>query len=266
MNVTPLHARDSDPVRALADALSRDGTLKLWSVLVTCLGDISQDGARDVSGLALSRLVERIGLQPQAMRVALHRLKRDGWTLSRRDGRVGYHRLSESALAQTRAVADRIYGRANTGAPWLLVGLPPDAPDALTLLPREMSAVPISRNFALVSGDLADVPGEWLRADPASGALPDWVRDIVQDAACDREFAELDAALRAIGPLPDGAEDRFALRVLVLHGWRRLILRSNPAAEAALGDMRAEISCRATFLDLMDALGPPDISAVEARP
>ena len=66
----------NDPIQKLADALTVQSPLKLWSVLVTCLGDVSRSGTADVAGLTLSALIERMGLQPQAMRVALHRLKR----------------------------------------------------------------------------------------------------------------------------------------------------------------------------------------------
>lgn len=244
-----------DSVRDVADALSEASALKLWSVVVTCLGDVSRAGRGDVSGLVLSRLVERIGLQPQAMRVALHRLKRDGWVESRREGRVGFHGLSASALTQTRAVETRIYGPAATPEPWHLVGLPPDAPDGLELLPPDCAAIAISRSFALVIGDGA-ISEDWLLATPSPRALPGWVRDVVVEAACEADFAQLDATIAAIGPLPDAQLDRFALRVLVLHGWRRLALRSNPAAEAALGLERAEIRCRARVHDMLDRLGP----------
>lgn len=246
----------TDPVRQLAAALSEDAPLKLWSVLVTCLGDVSQDGAVDVSGLKLSGLVERVGLQPQAMRVALHRLKRDGWVDSRRDGRVGFHRLSATALARTWAVSSRIYGPAAVSDGWHLVGLPPDMPDGLSVLPDSISAVAISRSFALAFGPVEDMPKAWLVAAPGPRGLPGWVRDVVAEAGCETEFAKLDRAIAAIDTLPEDPMNRFALRVLVLHGWRRLILRSNPAAEAALGDDRVEIQCRARVHDVLARLGP----------
>ncbi|MEX3016792.1 hypothetical protein [Gymnodinialimonas hymeniacidonis] len=252
--MTQLHA--GDPVADLASALSEASPLKLWSVIVSCLGDCAQAGQGEVSGLVLSALVERIGLQPQAMRVALHRLKRDGWVDSRREGRVGFHRLTDSAKAQTRAVADRVYGDAAEGAPCRLVGFPPDAPDALTLLPEALSAVPISRSFALVCGAEVDLPEEWLVAVPENRDWPAWVRAALDEAACEAEFAALSATLPGDDDLPNDPLDRFALRVLVLHGWRRLVLRSNPAAEAALGAGRAEVACRARVADLLDALGP----------
>ncbi|GAB5448447.1 hypothetical protein [Gymnodinialimonas sp.] len=246
----------SDPVRQLAEALNAEAPLKLWSVLVSCLGDVSRDGSVEVSGIALSALVERVGLQPQAMRVALHRLKRDGWVESRRDGRVGFHRLSETALAQTWRVAERIYGPAAGSDEWHLVGMPPDMPDGLSVLPDSVSAVAISRSFALAFGPVEDMPEAWLVTAPGPRGLPAWVRDVLAEAGCESEFMALEEAIAAIDVLPDDPTERFALRVLVLHGWRRLALRSNPAAEAALGDTRAETRCRARVHAMLDRLGP----------
>jgi len=255
MNVVPINS--GDPVAELVNALSEAGPLKLWSVIVSCLGDCAQAGQGEVSGLVLSALAERIGLQPQAMRVALHRLKRDGWVDSRREGRVGFHRLTDSAKAQVRAVADRVYGPAAVeDAPCRLVGFPPDAPDALALLPETLSAVPVSRSFALVCGEHVDLPEDWLVATPDGQRWPAWVRAVLDEAACEAAFAELATALPTPSALPRDPLDRFALRVLVLHGWRRLILRSIPAAEAALGSDRAEAACRAQVQALLQALGP----------
>lgn len=253
----------SDPVQDLADCLSADGTLKLWSVLVTCLGDVSRGGTVEVSGRALSALIERLGLQPQAMRVALHRLKRDGWIESRREGRVGFHGLSQSAKVQARAVERRIYGRGVDPEEWSVVGLPPDEAAGLAALPDTLSAVSLSRSFALLSGPRDDIPQDWLVTKPTDRDLPDWVRDIVVDAACEDGFMALERAVRAVAVVPEEGLDRFALRVLVVHGWRRLILRSNPAAEAALGGTRAEVTCRLTVHDLLERLGVPTASFLQ---
>lgn len=246
----------SDPVRDLADALAQDAPLKLWSVLVTCLGDVSRERSVEVSGLTLTGLVERVGLQPQAMRVALHRLKRDGWVDSRRDGRVGFHRLSDTGLAQTWRVSERIYGAAAQVGDWHLIGMPPEMPDGLSVLPDSVSAVSISRSFALAFGPVEDMPEAWLVTAPGPRGLPEWVRDVVAEAACEPEFTALNATIATIDDVPDDPLERFALRVLVLHGWRRLALRSNPAAEAALGENRAEIRCRKTVHATLERLGP----------
>lgn len=245
-----------DPVRDLAEALAADAPLKLWSVLVTCLGDVGRSSGTEVSGIVLSALVERLGLQPQAMRVALHRLKRDGWVESRRDGRVGYHGLSATGLKQVSEVEERVYGPGAGCEEWYLVGLPPDAPDGFSLLPNGASAIPISRSFGFVAGTLEGVPDDWMVAKPSDHGLPDWVHAEVAEAACEGAFAGLTKLVNVIETLPESPLDRFALRVLVLHGWRRLALRSNPAAEAVLGAERAEIACRKCVHTLLDQLGP----------
>lgn len=246
-----------DPVKQLADTLNGDEALKLWSVLVTCLGDISREQSADVSGVFLSTLVERIGLQPQAMRVALHRLKRDGWVDSRREGRVGYHRLSPQGLRQTRRAVPRIYGSSEAPATCQLVGFLPDDPDALTLLPDGVSAIAISRQFALITGKAELLPPDWLLAQPTDRPLPPWVMKTLRSAACEAEFQMLEQRLDAVH-VPDKILDRYALRLLVLHVWRRMILRSNPAAEIALGAARAEISCRKRVQRVLAELGPMD--------
>lgn len=246
-------------IAELADALAAESSLKLWSVLVTCLGDVSRDGRTEVSGRALSGLVERVGLQSQAMRVALHRLKRDGWVESRREGRVSLHALSSTALAQTRDVAPRIYGP-GTNAEVHLVGLPPDTPDGM---PVGIPVVVLSRGIALACGPRDALPETWLAAKPCG--LPTWARTMVEAAACEREFAALDRALARIDTIPEAIEDRIALRTLVLHGWRRLILRSNPAAEAALGMDRSEAACRVRVLTLLQRLGSVPVSWCQAR-
>ncbi|WP_341863636.1 hypothetical protein [Gymnodinialimonas sp. 57CJ19] len=245
-----------DPVRDLAAALASDAPLKLWSVLVTCLGDVGRSSGAEVSGIVLSALVERLGLQPQAMRVALHRLKRDGWVESRRDGRVGYHSLSATGMKQVGEVENRVYGPGAGCEEWHLVGLPPDAPDGFALLPKGASAISIARSFGFVAGALEDVPEDWIVAKPSDRGLPDWVRAEVAEAGCEDAFAKLAELVSIIDALPESPLDRLALRVLVLHGWRRLALRSDPAAEAVLGAERAEIACRKRVHALLDQLGP----------
>jgi len=103
---------DHGPDEPDSPVLTAPQGMKLWSVIVTILGDLLPEGDADVSGLVLSALIERMGLQPQAMRVALHRLKRDGWIESRKDGRVGYYRLSDMGRAQAAEVSEAIYGGA----------------------------------------------------------------------------------------------------------------------------------------------------------
>ena len=60
------------------DTLTACGPLKAWSVIVTILGDLCQDQNDRVSGRSLTRIMGAMGISAQTVRVALHRLRRDG--------------------------------------------------------------------------------------------------------------------------------------------------------------------------------------------
>ena len=96
---------------ALLDDLRGFGDLKVWSFLVTLFGDLAADEGAELSGPLVSRLSTRLGIKPEALRVALHRLRKDGWIDSRREGREARHCLTRSARADTKAVHSVVYSR-----------------------------------------------------------------------------------------------------------------------------------------------------------
>lgn len=230
--------------------------MKLWSVIVTILGDLLPEGDADVSGLVLSALIERMGLQPQAMRVALHRLKRDGWIESRKDGRVGYYRLSDMGRAQAAEVSAAIYGPAVPAEPrpMLAVLAPDTTPEDLP------GAVALTRQTCLLASEA--VPPGALALPLGQAVLPDWAAAIVAREARTAGYAATLALaegfladIRGNSTLP--LTDRVAQRMLVLHSWRRLVLRSNPLAVALSGDVPAR--CREAVMALFAALPRPKV-------
>ena len=76
---------------------------RVWSIIVSLFGDLAQRPGDRISGSVLSRITEPMGIKPEAMRVALHRLRSDGWILSEREGRTSRYCLTESGLSQSRA-------------------------------------------------------------------------------------------------------------------------------------------------------------------
>lgn len=255
----PQSAQDS-----LLALLAEAGGLKLWSVIVTILGDLVPGPRQAMPGPVLSGLIAGIGLQPQAMRVALHRLKRDGWIESDRTGRIGRYRLSATGRAQTEAVRDRVYGPAPAPAAWQVVVLPPGAADPDGTVPEDLAYVPLAGRAMLMQRGAASPGDGWLLAEVAAMNRPDWLTAEIAAAACAADYAALDARLAAIlaGPLPETLAGRTVLRVLALHAWRRLVLRANPAAEALLGPAAAPARCRTTVLAVLDRLPRPDPAAL----
>ena len=90
-----------DPYHDTIARLTALGPLRVWSLLVTVFGDLTQDDA--LEGPTLSALMSEIGVKPEATRVALHRLRADGWITSEKTGRTSRHRLSAKGRADSDA-------------------------------------------------------------------------------------------------------------------------------------------------------------------
>jgi phenylacetic acid degradation operon negative regulatory protein len=99
---------------------------------------------------------------------------------------------------------------------------------------------------ASVSGEIAPLPG--------------WLRAVFGPAALAADYARLDAALdrteAAIAADPPGPLAAAALRTLVIHRWRRLLLRHPDLPEAFFPEEWASERCRARVLRLHAALSP----------
>lgn len=230
-------------VARLAAALADRGGLKLWSVIVTILGDMAEGGYPEMPGPVLSSLIEEMGLQPQAMRVALHRLRKDGWVDTRRAARIGYYGLTPHGAAETRKVSSRVYGAAPTRRPVLAVLAPGVA--------TPEGGVSLARQSVLL--DPERVPKDALSA-PLPERFPAWVTERLNEESVAQDYDWLLDVLNEIRDLPDDPFTALTMRFVVLHGWRRLVLRSNPLAEAALGPASSAARCRDRVGDILAKL------------
>ena len=96
----------------LVRCLNGDQVPRVWSLLVTVFGELGQDPDVRLSVLLLGKLMDLAGVKPGAMRVALHRLKKDGWIDSRRCGRNSEYFLTPYGRSQSVEAA-----RGYTAAP-----------------------------------------------------------------------------------------------------------------------------------------------------
>src|SRR6056297_3639725 len=89
--------------------LARLGDLRVWSVIITIFGDAVQPRGGTVSAEALGRITRLMEIRPEALRVALFRLARDGWIERRQEGRKSFYRLSPDGIARFGPATRRIY-------------------------------------------------------------------------------------------------------------------------------------------------------------
>ena len=213
------------PTLTSSDAVQRFydvAQIKVWSLLVTAFGDLANEEGATLSGTQLNALFQVMGIKPEAIRVALHRLTKDGWIISQRTGRTSNYRLSSMGLANTTQVWDRVYGpNHGMAAQWHVMvvstGLVESRACTIKLAPQTY----IADNSVLANNpDAMAVPFQ-------SHTAPAWVEaKILSDGLGDLSLSLLDALQYFSGfePMGNGL-DKVAVRVLCLHHWRRIALR-----------------------------------------
>ncbi|WP_101065787.1 PaaX family transcriptional regulator C-terminal domain-containing protein [Roseovarius salinarum] len=217
------------------DVLSGCGPLKVWSVVVTILGDMCTTPDDRIGGKLLTALAGRMGVTAQAVRVAVHRLRADGWIESEKAGRESLYGLSGHGWTETQAVRPVIYSGAmpTPGEPWLIVAPPHlSAADFTARLPA--TAIGLGPRTALVETPPTAPDTDMLLARARPDHIPGWLVDLLADGELRSEYDRLGACTRRAmaGPRPDNLLDSTVLRLLILHHWRRLRLR-----HGALPDM-----------------------------
>jgi phenylacetic acid degradation operon negative regulatory protein len=238
---------------------------RVWSLVVTIFGDLAQAPDAELSGAALGRLAGAMGVRPEAVRVALHRLRKDGWLESRRTRGGSAYRLTEAGRRESAQASPRIYAdAAQAGRAWLVLRDPGSAAAA-----GEMPGVTwLGASMGLAAREVcgADL---YVNEVPRDAPLPGWIRTRVCDAAAVRAARDLAARLGALqaglaGAAP-GPAQRVALRVLVVHGWRRVVLRVPMLPDHVFPDGWAGPECRRRVAGLLAVLDTPDITALEAE-
>ena len=211
-----------DPLAPLLSSLHADGRPRVWSLVITVFGDLVQHRGGVISTARLGVLLGRIGVEPGALRTALSRLGRDGWVTSERAGRTSLYRLTAEGEQSFAPATARIYAPPQGPvATWALhVRLTPQGPVA-GLVPAGQAPGDAD---CVVTGDLTRITEDWRQSLLEPG----------QRAALGRLAADLDA-LRAL-PLSDPL-DAAAARMLLIHRWRRIVLRyPEPMADLMSGD------------------------------
>lgn len=224
----------SAPFLACREALTGDRPHRVWSLIITIFGDMAQGEGQQLTGADLSRITEAIGVKPEAMRVALHRLRKDGWIESHRDGRASVHQLTGFGRQQSADASPRIYGCDLSEETEMHVLI---AEDNAASIRRMLDAHGLADDYVHPGGNVligsGPPPQEAcdLVVSMAQGiAVPDWLRQKICPPEQVRESEALLSALQTVRrQIDSGVEmpalERQALRVLIVHSWRRFLFR-----------------------------------------
>jgi len=237
--------------------LSQLGDLRVWSVIITIFGDAVMPRGGVVAASTLAAITDRLSIKPEALRVALYRLAKDGWITRTKSGRNSFYGLSERGRAEFLPATRRIYANApQLHGPYQLLGLPhlPEAERARqeTAL-RATGFLPLSPSLFLGPRQAGNPPENAIALSGDITRLPDWARTALAPQALQSDYDQLAHALADQTP-PDTPLDAVALRTLLIHHWRRLLLRHADLPADMMPKAWSGEDCRAQVLALHAAL------------
>lgn len=258
----------SRAVSAWAGRLRRSGQLRVWSLLATVFGDIVEAHGGRATPAALQEIVADLGVGNGALRTAISRLGRDGWIRRQRMGKTVWVSLSADAAGESRQASDAIYSdRAREIGGQLHVAIAPrkrgrsGASEESGLAGRWTAEIAPGVRLRMTDGPAE--PESALIAEFAGGRLPGWVLERLgaptlargMDRLC-KDVALVEEAARLSGC---GPEPALAARVLLIHQWRRIVLRLPPLPASAMPADWPEVACRASVARLYRRLASPSL-------
>jgi len=249
-----------ETINALADL----GGQRVWSLMVTIFGDLAQSKGSTIEGPVLSAILADMDIRPEAVRVALHRLRNDGWIASSKTGRTSLHSLTEVGRAQSAAASWRIYAKPGLEGPRWQLAILEDATTVTRNLMLDHGFAPLmSRVYIGGAHATAPVGSLVLPGD----AVPDWLcqqfapEDLAQDyAALYRVLSRAEQTLTDPGMLIP--RQVAVLRCLVVHNWRRIVLKHPDLPPALFPTSWDGPRCQELVHTLLTRFVRPDLGTI----
>jgi phenylacetic acid degradation operon negative regulatory protein len=249
------------PFKHSRAALLNGKTFGAWSLIVTFFGDMAQETGDKISGSALTTLSEHLEIKPQAMRVALHRLRKDRWIDSVKSGRRSSYFLTDASRAESANASSRIYSQTAPSYQGFSV---------IVTEPKVPIGKPIPQLIWLDDHIWICFAPEFKSPRDAiqthyDGAVPSWVSRRIFSSKTLAGYRELHQSLEKIHSERWAELSTFeiaALRILIVHNWRRLTLRHANFPDEAFPAECPIRACREKVFQLLAELPKPDLASL----
>lgn len=212
--------------------------VRTWSLILTFYGDCIMPRGGELWLTNLSHILRALGVKPNSARAAMSRLERDGILERRRVGRTSHYALSEGAIALSRKAETVIYRRrAPVSEPgWDVIAMPAGMADRKHLKAQGFQVLLPGLFLRPARGGSNDAPPEGALTMTAFGDDADIAKTLYSldgIAASYRDF--IDAVPLISGNAASATPlEALLLRLGLVHGFRRIVLRDPHLCPAAL--------------------------------
>ena len=103
------NASISEHLEGLVDQLHEEGRLRVWSIAITIFGDAVVLRGGIIGLTALQEIMAKLRIEANAVRTAMSRLTKDGWLIRDKTGRQSYYSLAQEGQASFESATRRIY-------------------------------------------------------------------------------------------------------------------------------------------------------------
>ncbi|SHJ55372.1 transcriptional regulator, PaaX family [Shimia gijangensis] len=245
---------------------------RVWSIIVSLFGDLARAPGDRISGSQLSRITEPMAIKPEAVRVALHRLRNDGWIASEKSGRSSFYHLTQSGLVQSEAASPRIYTR-DVIYPdvWHLCIPEPlrkSERDEQARIMRREGYVSVAQGVYL-GPEVAPKRDDCLTISGDLGVLPRWLKQQISPPQSVKAYEDLEQALDRFAQILENAPtptplEVATLRTIIVHVWRRALFSHPDLPDAFFPEGWRGTACRHKVMDALDRLGLPGLDSLSA--
>ena len=258
-------------IKPLIDHLHSDGRLRVWSMVITIFGDAIQPHGGVVAMSDLHDILGALGVESGAVRTAMSRLAKEGWVTRQKQGRHSFYQLSNAGLNSFVPATQKIYRAEYAPTPnktYFAIG-----PNVIGLARETQYA------FLTTLGGLPLRNGVALFADPETKTLekirhaemmvvectkhnlPPWVSDRMELDQLKQNYAEMIARFTLVEDSHDvltqfSSLEALCTRLLLVHEWRRLILKQPPLPHNLLPDGWPGADCHRLVAKLYRTLLP----------
>ena len=98
-----------DQLEKLIDDYHSQERIRVWSLVITIFGDAVNPRGGEFWLGSMQELMDRLRIEPSALRAAMSRLTADGWLTRERQGRKSFYRLAEAGESEFADAARKIY-------------------------------------------------------------------------------------------------------------------------------------------------------------